>query len=93
MQIVRYIANTLIIYTLVPEYMNMDHKEKSIRFQRLAAKRTTEVLDRLRILGNCSDSRSYAYNEEEIDKIFRAIEEQVKIVKAQFKKPKKGFKL
>jgi hypothetical protein len=51
------------------------------------------VLDRLRILGNCADSRSYAYSEDEIDKIFRAIDEQAKIVRAKFKKPKKGFRL
>ena len=71
----------------------MTDKEKTDRFKRLAILRTNEVLDRLRILGNCADRRSYAYTDEEIDKIFRAIDEQTKIVKAKFKKPKKGFKL
>ena len=71
----------------------MSNKEKKERFNRLATIRTNEVLDRLRILGNCSDKRSYEYTDEEIDKIFRAIDEQVKIVKTKFKKPKKGFKL
>jgi CRISPR/Cas system-associated exonuclease Cas4 (RecB family) len=67
-------------------------QEKSERFKRLASKRTNEVLDKLRILGNCADRRSYHYTDEEIEKIFRAIDEQTKIVKAKFKKPKKGFK-
>ena len=67
-------------------------QEKSERFKRLASKRTNEVLDKLRILGNCADRRSYPYTDEEIEKIFRAIDEQTKIVKAKFKKPKKGFK-
>lgn len=71
----------------------MKEKEKIERFTRLATHRTNEVLDRLRILGNCSDKRSYEYNDEEVEKIFRAIDEQAKIVKAKFKKPKKGFKL
>ena len=71
----------------------MSNKEKKERFNRLATIRTNEVLDRLRILGNCSDKRSYEYTDEEIDKIFRAIDEQVKIVKTKFKKPKKGFRL
>lgn len=71
----------------------MTDKEKTDRFKRLAILRTNEVLDRLRILGNCADRRSYTYTDEEIDKIFRAIDEQTKIVKAKFKKPKKGFKL
>lgn len=67
-------------------------QEKSERFKRLASKRTNEVLDKLRILGNCADRRSYHYTDEEIEKIFRAIDEQTKIVKAKFRKPKKGFK-
>jgi hypothetical protein len=71
----------------------MDTKEKSKRFKRLAPSRTNEVLDKLRILGNCADSRTYSYTEEEVDKIFRAIDEQTKIIKAKFKKPKKGFRL
>ena len=73
--------------------MATKQKDKAERFKRLASHRTNEVLEKLRILGNCADRRSYAYSEEEIDKIFRAIDEQAKIVKAKFKKPKKGFKL
>ena len=73
--------------------MTTSNKVKSDRFKRLASHRTNEVLDKLRILGNCADRRSYEYTDEEIDKIFRAIDEQAKIVKAKFKKPKKGFKL
>lgn len=67
--------------------------DKSKRFKRLATSRTTEVLDKLRILGNCADKRTYSYTDEEIEKIFKTIDEQVKIVKSQFKKPKKGFRL
>lgn len=67
--------------------------EQSKRFKRLASSRTNEVLDKLRILGNCADRRTYDYTDEDIDKIFKAIDEQVKIVKAKFKKPKKGFRL
>lgn len=66
--------------------------EQSKRFKRLASSRTNEVLDKLRILGNCADRRTYDYTDEDIEKMFKAIDEQVKIVKAKFKKPKKGFK-
>lgn len=66
--------------------------EESKRFKRLASSRTNEVLDKLRILGNCADRRTYDYTDEDVEKIFKAIDEQVKIVKAKFKKPKKGFK-
>lgn len=71
----------------------MSNEEKKTRFERLATQRTEEVLDRLRILGNCADRRSYAYTDNEIDKIFRAIDEQTKIIKTKFKLPKRGFRL
>ena len=71
----------------------MTTNDKSKRFKRLASSRTSEVLDKLRILGNCADRRTYSYTDEEIDRIFKSIDEQVKIIKSQFKKPKKGFRL
>ena len=40
------------------------------RFKRLASMRTEEVLNRLRILGHCSNRQAYEYGEEEISKIF-----------------------
>lgn len=73
--------------------MKNSENDKKLRFKRLATQRTNEVLDRLRILGNCADRRSYSYSDEEIDKIFRAIEEQTRLMKARFKRPRKGFKL
>ena len=71
----------------------MNDAEKKARFNKLGTKRTNDVLDRLRILGNCADRRTYTYTDEEIDKIFKTIDEQVKIVRAKFKQPKRGFKL
>ena len=70
-------------------------EDRSQRFKRLAEYRTNEVIEKLRILGNCSNKSSYSYTDEEVRKIFTSIEEQVKTVKARFKRPKKGkeFKL
>lgn len=71
--------------------MQNDKKE---RFKRLAVYRTNEVLKRLKILGNCANRSAYNYTEEEINKIFSAIERKVKEVKAKFHFPKeKEFKL
>jgi hypothetical protein len=64
------------------------------RFKRLATLRTNAVLDKLRILGNLSNKGIYSYSEEDIDKIFSAINKQIKEVKAKFKPGKQqGFKL
>lgn len=54
------------------------------RFRRVASRRVQEILNQLRLLGNCSDKANYSYNEEQIKKIFSAIDEQVKVIKVKF---------
>ena len=71
-------------------------EEKRERFKRLAAMRTNVVLDRLRVLGNCANHSVYEYTEEEVRKIFMAIEEELQKTKAKFnpsKDKKKSFTL
>lgn len=63
------------------------------RFKRMATKRTNKVLEQLRILGNLSNKSYYDYSDEEINKMFRAIESQLKTVKARFKRKRRKFKL
>lgn len=64
------------------------------RFKRVASKRTNEVLDKIRILGNCANKSSYDYIEEEINKIFSEIDKQLKLTKAKFLSGKRErFKL
>jgi len=53
-------------------------------FRRLATQRTNAVLNRLRILGHCSNPQLYEYSQEDIKKMFRAIESEVKATKAKF---------
>jgi len=62
----------------------MEKESRSERFKRLASKRTNEILEKIRILGNCSNKSSYEYTEEEINKIFSEIEKQLKLTKAKF---------
>lgn len=59
------------------------------RFKRLAAKRTNEILEKLRILGNCANKQIYEYTEEDIEKIFSTIDKQLKEIKSKFNFPKK----
>jgi len=62
----------------------MEKETKNERFKRIATKRTNEILEKIRILGNCSNKSSYEYTEEEINKIFSEIEKQLKFTKAKF---------
>ena len=64
------------------------------RFKRVAEARTNTVIDKLRILGNLSNRQMYNYSEEDINKIFRAINNQIKEVRAKFNsKKEEKFKL
>jgi len=59
-------------------------EEKQQAFRRLATRRTNAVLDRLRVLGHCANPHLYNYSDEDVRKIFRAIEIEIKAVKAKF---------
>ena len=65
---------------------------KDARFKRLAEKRVNVLLDRLRLLGQLSDKRNYDYSDEQVDKIFRAIDGEVKTIKAKFRNGPSGRK-
>ena len=69
-------------------------ENKREKFLRLATLRTQEILSRLRILGNCANRQVYEYNEADLDKIFSAIDKQLRDVKSKFTILKeKEFKL
>jgi ABC-type Fe3+-hydroxamate transport system substrate-binding protein len=69
-------------------------EDRAQRFKRVATYRTNEVLNKLRLIGNLSNKTNYEYSEEEANKIFSAIETQLKIAKAKFSsKKRKEFQL
>jgi len=53
-------------------------------FERLAQKRTNAVLERIRVLSNCSNPYAYEYNEDDVRKIFGAIEKELRLARARF---------
>lgn len=66
--------------------------QKRERFKRLGAYRTNEVMRKLHILGHCANRSAYQYSEEDVNKIFSAIERKVKDARAKFHFPGKGKK-
>ena len=71
-----------------------DNETPKERFKRVAAARTNAIFNKLRILGNCSNRQIYSYSEEDIDKIFSAINKQLREVRAKFNSHKgEKFKL
>ncbi|HUC02217.1 MAG TPA: hypothetical protein VMA75_04990 [Candidatus Paceibacterota bacterium] len=68
--------------------------QKRERFKRLATQRTNAILQKLKVLGNCSNRSAYEYSEEDINKIFSEVERSVRETKSKFHYPKyKEFKL
>lgn len=64
------------------------------RFKRIAELRTNAVLEKIRILGNLSNKQMYSYSQEDINKIFSAINKQIKEVRLKFNSNKQEkFKL
>lgn len=59
-------------------------RNKSDAFRRLAAQRTNAVLEKLRILGNCSNRALYEYSDEDVRKIFRTIQSEVNKARTKF---------
>ncbi len=70
-------------------------KEKSERFKRVAENRTNKIINSLRLLGNCANKSNYEYTEDEVKKIFAAIEAEVRDTKAKYqtKSKNKRFEL
>lgn len=63
----------------------MKEKEsKRERFVRLAEARTNKIIDMLKLLGNCSNTSNYKYTEEDVKKIFAAIDKEIRNAKAKF---------
>ena len=65
---------------------------KRDNFVRLAEARTNKIIDMIQLLGNCSNLGAYDYTQQDVDKIFTAIENELREAKKKFSKvdSKKG---
>ncbi|MFH1365033.1 MAG: hypothetical protein ABIH28_00420 [archaeon] len=69
--------------------IKLDSKStKEERFKRIASRRVKEILNKLRLLGNCTNRGNYYYTDEQVRKIFNAVDDEWKKVKIGFNKGK-----
>ena len=61
---------------------------KEQRFKRIVEKRVQRVLDSIRSLSNCSNKRMYEWNDEQLQKIWSAIDRELANCRASFKNAK-----
>lgn len=59
-------------------------ESKREKFIRLAENRTNKALEMIRLIGNLSNKGVYDYTKQDIDKIFKIIENEVENSKKQF---------
>ena len=62
----------------------MKGETKEERFRRVVQKRVQNVLDSLRRLSQCSNKRMYNWNDEQLKKIWSAIDTELKSCKDSF---------
>jgi len=70
--------------------MAKSSESKEETFRRLATKRTNAVLERIRVLGHCANPQLYDYTQEDVRKIFQAIEKELRVVKVRFQNSTKS---
>ena len=72
-------------------------KAKRERFKSLAERRVNYVIDKLRLIGNLSDTRHYEYTNKDKDLIITALQKELNNVKSRFQssssKKESGFTL
>jgi hypothetical protein len=70
----------------------MDESRRQ-RFKRLANRRVNKALNQIRILGNLANKSYYDYTEDDVSKMFKALDSQVKALKGKFHTGPRKFKL
>lgn len=70
----------------------MSNESKKDKFIRVAESRTNKIIDMIKLLGNCANTNVYEYSEEDVKKIFDAIEQELKIAKAKYELDNKSEK-
>lgn len=75
----------------------MANSSKRERFEKVASTRVQKVIDMLGLLGNCANPNNYEYTNDDVEKMFGAINKALKEARAaytsaQSKEEKKSFK-
>ncbi len=63
----------------------MDTQEsRREKFVRIVVARTNKAAEMIRLIGNCANTSSYDYSEEDVKKIFTYLEKELKSARAKF---------
>ena len=65
--------------------LSTDGENKSEKFERIAQRRVTEAVSKIRLIGNLSEKKNYEYTDEHVRQIFDALESEVRSCKGKFR--------
>ncbi|MAB48563.1 MAG: hypothetical protein CMC05_08025 [Flavobacteriaceae bacterium] len=63
-----------------------NYELKKDRFRRVASRRVDNILKGIRSLSKCSNINNYEYNEDDLNKMVKAIKEELKTMETLYKK-------
>lgn len=59
-------------------------ESKREKFLRLVVARTNKAAEMIRLIGNCSNTSSYDYSDEDVKKIFAYLDKEIKNARAKY---------
>ena len=62
-----------------------NNSEKATKFERLAEKRVSDAIKKLRLIGNLSNKHNYAYTDEHVQQIIKALDAEMQLLKSRFR--------
>ena len=72
----------------------MEKETKQHRFKRIAEKRVQNILKGIRSLSQCANHRIYAWDDDQLQKIWGAIDQEIILCKENFSDPEsRAFRL
>lgn len=72
----------------------MEKETKQQRFKRVAEKRVQNILNGIKSLSQCANQRIYTWNDEQLQKIWDALDHELTLCKESFSNPEgRAFRL
>jgi hypothetical protein len=65
----------------------MEKETKKQRFKRVAEKRVQNILDSIKSLSQCANSRIYSWDDEQLQKIWSTVDRELSLCKKSFSDP------
>lgn len=59
--------------------------EKETKFERLAEKRVSDAIKKLRLIGNLSNKHNYSYSDDHVQQIIKALDSEMQLLKSRFR--------